>query len=393
MIGAFFDNSMDLLNLLDEDKVLSKYKINDYDVYIIEINGQKVLIADSGYTKCQVGALIAEIMSQFKLTMFIQAGNCAGLCKWSKTLDVAIATNCLQYDVDFTPLGYCKNEIPVINQTVFYCNKELIKCAQIATCNLDQKSCIGKFVSADKFMACTNFSDDLRRCYGADFLDSESGTIAELAFIYKVPFICVKSVSNYGDNAAECDYGRYKKQANAISAKVAFEMLDLLTKEINPECMEYIEMTDEEIYDVLNESNYAMLSVSSDNQPYSVPMFYRFIKYGEKYFIFMISSQYGKKMDNMKTNEDVCVTFSSVGNFKYRLKAETYRSVVSFGSAYIIDLKSDNVYKHFGDQVPDKTKQEIDSLIADLNYNKLPCCDECSLILIIVDEITGRKFF
>lgn len=72
----------------------------------------------------------------------------------------------------------------------------------------------------------------------------------------------------------------------------------------------YRKLTKREIIHILNHSDYCLLGTSGNNQSYIVPMYYEY-KLGFNSLTFtMFSLHEGQKMDNMMSNEAVCLEFN-----------------------------------------------------------------------------------
>lgn len=213
----------------------AKENIRGTEVYRTKINDNDVLFVNSGITKVDFTRNFTNVIGKYPITQVIGIGNAASLDKCLKIGEVGICADSLQYDVDFTKLGYEIAEIPELDKSVFYSDKELVKIAKESS----EKECIGyavgRTISADRFVSNTKEAENLRKCFETDVLDTECGILGELSYLYCIPTVTVKGICNYGDNCAVEDYEKYRNMANKKSLQVALTMIEMISKKCNNE--------------------------------------------------------------------------------------------------------------------------------------------------------------
>ena len=200
-------------------------------VYATMMYGKKVIYINGGCTKVDLTRNIVNVISKYPITKIIGIGNTATLCEHRACFgDILISTETLQYDVNFSQLGYLVGEIPDINKVIFHSDKFLIEKAKKAARDNRFGYKEGRCISADQFVACTKKANMLQCKFEAIGLDSECGTIGEIGFIYRIPVVTVKAISNCANNNAVCDYRANRNKANCNSLKVAYTMADCISK-------------------------------------------------------------------------------------------------------------------------------------------------------------------
>ena len=85
-------------------------------VYKAKINDNDILLVNSGITKVDFTRNLVNVIGKYTVTKIIGIGNAASLDNCLKIGEVGICSNSLQYDVDFTKLGYKIAEIPELNK-------------------------------------------------------------------------------------------------------------------------------------------------------------------------------------------------------------------------------------------------------------------------------------
>lgn len=227
VLAADFDN---LEQELEKFLTITTEYAGTIPVYVATINGEKVLFAECGETKVEIAYTLGVIQTTYEVTQLICIGNCASLRPRQDCLgDVCICKDALQYDVNFCPLGFPQSVIPGQDRSVFCSNPTLIQAARTAA--LDQGLCVrcGRFVSADRFCCSLSQANGLCNQFNANFLDTESGVIGELADLNDLDAVTVKCSCNYANNCAVSDYQKCRSIANRFALQVAIGMAELLT--------------------------------------------------------------------------------------------------------------------------------------------------------------------
>ena len=391
MIAVLLDKDINIPNLLANYEIVRQIKKHDYDLYVANINGKNVLFANFGHTKVQVGLLMGEITSEFPITSIIQVGNCASINGSSLINDMAISNSSVQYDVDYQPIGYGKNVIPVINQSTFPAGSDLVAVAKTSSNKLGASSTVGNFAGADRFLANALTANLLRSESGIDYVDSESGTIGEVSYMYRVPFVAVKGVSNYGNASAPTDYALHAPMANTRSSLVALDMVDTLTgpRDVN-RCYQYRTLNETEIQAVASNNNNLMLSLTSINQPYTVPMFYIYAMVNGINYIFMLSNRTGQKMSALAVNQRACVVIQQ--NSSMGAEQGNYSSVIAFGTAQVFSLTPTGI-QTLTNRFPTQQRSRVSTLVNQLITFPQVCGSTNTLIMLPVASWSGRYYF
>ena len=82
----------------------------------------------------------------------------------------------------------------------------------------------GRVVTGDRFIADTVKANDLASTWSATGVDAETAALAECAYMYGVPFVSVKAVSNSGGDNAAGEYTANRLAADSVSLNFALKM-------------------------------------------------------------------------------------------------------------------------------------------------------------------------
>lgn len=201
------------------------------ELYSALCNGQEVVIVATGYGKVNSGAGVATILCKYPVTCMIGVGNCGSHEYFCANRNVVgVSCNGIQFDVDYTKIGYKKFQVPRIKPHVFDCDEHLVSLACQCSRKYRFRSCVGLFGSADQFIANTEQAVLLDQQYNVAFLDNETGVWGQIAYLYGIPYVSVKGVSNDACDEAGSLYKEYEKQANQNACKVVCSMIGTITR-------------------------------------------------------------------------------------------------------------------------------------------------------------------
>ena len=173
--------------------------------------------------KCGIGKVFAAICAQtmileFHPSVIINSGVAGSLVSNLGVLNVAIAKNVVQHDMDTSPLGDPKGLISGINKVYIDANsnvaEDLLKSANIASC----KGLCGTIATGDKFMSIHSEKNAINEEFGAIACEMEGGAIGQVCYVNKIPFGILRTISD-GDGA-EMDYATFAKKAADQSIEI-----------------------------------------------------------------------------------------------------------------------------------------------------------------------------
>ena len=178
---------------------------------------------------CGVGKVFAAICAEamilkFDVEMVINIGVAGTLTKDLGVLDVAVATQVMQHDMDTSALGDPVGLISGINQIFFETDEKMrtIMCE----CLKDKgvKYLPGTIATGDLFVHDTEKKAQIRERFGAIAAEMEGGSIGHVCFVNQVPFLVLRAISD-GDGGA-MDYQTFAEKAAMVSIEVVLEFIE-----------------------------------------------------------------------------------------------------------------------------------------------------------------------
>ena len=218
MIGIIIAMQQELLPY--KDSIKSKKEIYGKEFYLCEIGGKEIVIVLSGIGKINAAFSATILIEKFGVDLLISTGVSGGLGV-SKLLDIIVAENVVQHDVDTTALGDPKGKISTINKIFFDTSK---KYSNILKDNI-KGSKFGTIACGDQFISNKKKAKEIIENFGAIACDMESGAIAQIAYIMGIDFVIVRGISDSADENASINF-------NEIIGKVSLITYNALSKAI-----------------------------------------------------------------------------------------------------------------------------------------------------------------
>lgn len=185
------------------------------------LNGKEVVIAKCGIGKVFAAICVQTMILEYHPDVIINTGVAGTLTDKLSVLDVAIAKNVVQHDMDTSAIGDPKGLISGINVVYIETSKEVTNVLEIACKELKCNSCVGTIASGDKFIAETSDKSNIKECFNAIACEMEGAAVGHVCYVNNVPFGIIRAISD-GDGA-EMDYmtfaGKAAEQSIMITKK------------------------------------------------------------------------------------------------------------------------------------------------------------------------------
>ena len=181
---------------------------------------------------CGVGKVFAAICAEAMILkyapdMVINIGVAGTLTKDLSVLDVALASDVFQHDMDTSALGDPVGLISGLNQIYFPTDEKMRKllgeCLQTKGINY----VVGPIATGDLFMHDPAKKAQVKNDFRAIAAEMEGGSIGHVCTVNNVPFAVLRSISD-GDGGA-MDYQTFAEQAAVVSIEIVLDFISKLT--------------------------------------------------------------------------------------------------------------------------------------------------------------------
>ena len=182
---------------------------------------------------CGVGKVFAAICAEamilkFGVDMVINIGVAGSLTKDLGVLDVALADQVVQHDMDTSPIGDPVGLLSGINEIFLKTDARMRALMQECLEDKQIKYLVGTVATGDQFIATDEKRVWIRNHFGAIAAEMEGGSIGHVCYINKVPFLILRSISDSDGGAM--DYQTFAEKAAIQSIEVVVEFIQKAAK-------------------------------------------------------------------------------------------------------------------------------------------------------------------
>lgn len=205
-----------------EPGVLAEYNIGT-------IAEKEVVIAKSGVGKVLSSLTAAEMINRYKPECLIFAGIAGGIKEGLKIGDLVVGTDCLQYDMDVTGLGYPLGSIPFTACREVPGDPDLLN-LMASYRPKDYAIHFGRILTGDTFV--TDGDSPVRQKIFTELegtvVEMEGAAVALAAQVYSVPVLVMRFVSDVADGKAPENFQEFL----AVASNHLVQVVSYLLKKI-----------------------------------------------------------------------------------------------------------------------------------------------------------------
>ena len=223
IIGALDDEVKNIIARLDghASEMISGIEFNTGTLF-----GKKIVVA-----RCGVGKVFAAICAEAMIIRYnpglvVNTGVGGALDPTLRPLDVVVASDLVQHDMDTSPIGDPVGLISGINKIYFDTDKRAVDILTRAADTLGVKTLVGTVASGDKFIAESSDKEYIRRTFGAVSCEMEGAAVAHTAFVNDTPVIVIRAISDSADGDASMDYMTFLPKAAEMSTKLTLSLIE-----------------------------------------------------------------------------------------------------------------------------------------------------------------------
>lgn len=225
-----------IIAAMEEEVAILKDKITNcqihnilgFDFYTGKIQGCEVVLLKSGIGKVASATATTLLLNNFEVDAVINTGSAAGLDSNLNIGDVVISNGAIYHDVNLTPFGYELGQMagcPV----AFTADENLKNIAKDAIIQQGVNAVEGVITSGDIFVNSETTLNSIKQHFpDAIAVEMESTAIAHVCWLFGVPFIVVRAISDNGDKASAVSFDEFLPLAAQQSSLIVEAMLKKL---------------------------------------------------------------------------------------------------------------------------------------------------------------------
>ncbi len=211
IIGAMDEEVSALIqHLTDPEPIAAPFR--DLPVFKGRLGDRSVIIARCGIGKVNAALCSQFMIDRFPLQVLINTGVAGGISPLLELGDLVISANAIHHDFDTRNFGYDRGTIPSMNVRSFPADPQIQKEAlQIAKHIMGaERVHLGLVVSGDQFVSSTDQKNEIVQFFpDALCVEMEGAAIAQAAYVNRIPYVIIRSISDKADNTAPDDFDAY----------------------------------------------------------------------------------------------------------------------------------------------------------------------------------------
>ena len=187
------------------------------DIYFANYNNHELYVTQCGIGKVNSAANCQHLIDKYNVNLIINTGCAGSLLEDVKVLDVVLASYVTYHD--FTPVRIMNYSVPDEGKPVSDINYTNLAKEVIEGMNLNVF--VEGICSGDCFVTNDKQRDEIRentKCYAVDM---ESASIGHISRKNNVPFIIVRTISDFADGAVD-----FEEKAGHISSDIVKHIIE-----------------------------------------------------------------------------------------------------------------------------------------------------------------------
>ncbi len=196
-------------------------------IYNAVYEGHEIIATVCGIGKVNSALSTQRIIDRYSPDYVINVGIAGGLDRQLSVLDMVVARDTMYHD--FYPLSLLEED-KNIGASVFSCNKTLVALAEKVCKSLVEEGKVrhfvtGRIVSGDCFVEDDEKSRSLHDDLHGSCVEMEGASISQTCIVNGIPFIVIRSISDFADNNAGMSYDSFSTKASEQAGQVVAEII------------------------------------------------------------------------------------------------------------------------------------------------------------------------
>ncbi|MBD2846215.1 5'-methylthioadenosine/adenosylhomocysteine nucleosidase [Paenibacillus sp. IB182496] len=209
-------------------EVTQKHEKAGLTLYEGTLHGRDVVYGKSG-----VGKVNAAVCTQFMIDLgaggICFTGVAGALDPELEIGDLVISSSCVQHDMDASPLGFARGEVPFQEVSDYAADGTLVELARQTGERLFPGRClVGKVLSGDQFIASRESVQMLREEMGGACVEMEGAALAQVCWMNGTPFVVIRSMSDKADGSAQVNFETFTQEAADRSYRFVSALVEAL---------------------------------------------------------------------------------------------------------------------------------------------------------------------
>ena len=192
-----------------------------------KIGKKECILVKSGVGKVHAARTTQVMVDKFDLEYIVNVGAAGSVNDMLQIGDVVIGQDVVQHDFDITAFGHSKGYITGVGNSI-KCDEKLVEKLREIVENGPERQYqikLGIVATGDIFCEDIAMKNKIRAKFDADVVDMECGAIAQVAYLNKIPFTVIRSVSDTPDGKNANTFDKNLKLASKRCANLLEDFL------------------------------------------------------------------------------------------------------------------------------------------------------------------------
>lgn len=192
------------------------------------LNGKLIVLTVSGIGKVNAAICTQLMIDHYQVDCIINTGIAGAISPELRMCDVVISEDVTYHDVKPEQMISC---FP--NRETFYADPKLVNYATHA-CDLTRSEnwnyMVGRIVSGESYVAEDRHKKKIVKQYNALCVEMEGAAIGHTAYVNRVPFVVIRSISDRADKNSQIEHSTFEKVSANICAGIVVQMIRLMSE-------------------------------------------------------------------------------------------------------------------------------------------------------------------
>lgn len=210
IIGAFDAEIEKFIEIFN----LNKDENTNKSIYIGKYKDKNIIVARSGIGKVNSAAMTQYLIDNYDINLIINSGCAGSLINSVEIMDVVISSYVTYHD--FNPTRIMEFSVP--DSGKIKADASLIELTEKACKKLETNNYwIAPICSGDCFVTDDKQRDFIRVSTGAYAVDMESGSIGHICKLNNIPFVSIRTISDFADGKDDFEDVAAYKSSHLVS--------------------------------------------------------------------------------------------------------------------------------------------------------------------------------
>lgn len=221
MIGIIAAMEIEMKSLVSNMTDVKEYEYAGMNYYSGKLSGKDAVVCLCGVGKVNASMHTQILIDRFNPTVIIQNGLAGSLNASVNQMDLVVGSELTYHDMQdfvieqFEPL-----------EPLYYSDEKLVRAAVEASEGATVH--IGRIATGDWFVSSKEDKDRIVKKTNALCTEMEGCAVAHTAYLNKVPFVVLRSISDSADDNAAMDFADFQIEAAEMLVNIILKLVRMI---------------------------------------------------------------------------------------------------------------------------------------------------------------------